>query len=682
LGVPINLIDRIMTGKNSKTTFGMSKQLPTDEFSDIAQSVDRRVPAERLSGEVLFVHTGEVRIADVRRAAKGARRIWLVRFPQLVETRVSRAGLDRELAFGDVDAVLDETYQVAFEDATAQHRSFVSRLTGDARLFADAKANSSVYSRLSPVFRFVHLVRYITARFGPLTVAGSRISHHPWIPERPDFAPQIVGPGLLRCAIEILVTEGTLERSRVRNVSRTLAFAGNAADRCAQWAIRHILRAGRVLAIVRRYQCAGRGRGKVEVPDTTGQIAVMIGGASQWESLRPWVKTASSRWPIQLVSYEILRSPSAEDAVHRDACVCQPLERVTSLGHQLATIRQAFIDRKRLQQEVQHSGDHNRTLSLERTSVEHVVRGAVLADLESLPEMAVYTANLQEFVQRYRPSVVVSANTVDAYISCTTRAARAMGIKHVCIQNAAMQRIALPNYADCDIFCVEGPSLAKYLSAWVGAGARLRDCGLPKYDALRELAMRRALIAKGSPFTVLVTTQPTIDFVPVICELQTWARRRGDVRLIVKLHPREHSGKYRDVCVTMEREGYGERITGAPLEPLLERADVLASCVSTTILSGLLAGVPCVACVPPRYRPFSRYVSYLDPALVAIAQGPAEVPQIVEGQLVLHANESVLTLRRDAINAVFAGADGLASSRLSELIEREICQARPLLTVV
>ncbi len=196
-----------------------------------------------------------------------------------------------------------------------------------------------------------------------------------------------------------------------------------------------------------------------------------------------------------------------------------------------------------------------------------------------------------------QPRVAVMASTQQIGGAALAVAARARGVPTVLLQHGVLQPFYLPVLTDW--MCTWGASSTRTLAFLGVETRRLRSLGSPRHDSMQPLshadAKRRLLRSLN------VDERPIIAFfsngndlsrnggAPHECArwLEMAAERyRGQVHVIVRLHPNEDGSLYRkesSLIITKDRPD---------LPQLLNGCDVVASLCSTVMLDALLYGKP------------------------------------------------------------------------------------------
>jgi hypothetical protein len=297
-------------------------------------------------------------------------------------------------------------------------------------------------------------------------------------------------------------------------------------------------------------------------------------------------------------------------------------------------------------------------------------------DLASLPELELYVRQVRESIREFGLRAIVSANNIDSFLGASTVAAHSEGIPHICIHNTALERVALPAYADCDLYLAPSDSYARFMRS-SGAIGRVEALGLPSYDSFvsRDASRNGGAVLRAYPHLagrklVGVTTQTAwIDFRPLLNALVDWAERRNDVGVVIKLHPRESPDAYADIVRRLESAGCGGCVHHVDLVDYLVDLQCLVAGASTTLFWAILNGVRPFSWQEPNIRLMAVGLEYLGPEVTDSSEDPGHLIQALSAALDDQGEWERWQARRQRfVVEHLTGADGNACKRILERI--------------
>jgi hypothetical protein len=409
-----------------------------------------------------------------------------------------------------------------------------------------------------------------------------------------------------------------------------------------------------------------------------------VDGASPWASLRPLVQLSRSRGvETHLLVHDILRNPSGRRAIKGAGETFTGVSAFISPVATAAILARSYGSVARISRLLRSRANRASASIDEQESAR-----LLAADLAAYPHLDLYVRQLRRAIRERRLDAVVTANILDSFLSATTLACRAEGTVHVCIQNACLERLRFPLMANCDLYLAESRQQAMFIRA-CGAHGPVEALGLPYYDELiaAQRPSRHALLELfpdlAGKILIGVTTQTAVvDFTPILEALIGMAERRGDVAIIIKLHPREDSTAYVSFERQLRRSSIGGRVKHICVEDFIGACDFLVSSDSTTIFWSILMGVQPFSWTFPLNRRSTELLDYLRPEVTFSSESPA----VVVDALVLAATdparrEEWRRRREWFLQECISGCDGHAAERVFNRILSLIATGSQNMTV-
>ncbi len=397
-------------------------------------------------------------------------------------------------------------------------------------------------------------------------------------------------------------------------------------------------------------------------------IGYLVGGASQWNMLRPLAEYAAPTHRQFLLSHDIFRTPTARRTLRAAGVPFTPLEGELGPIDAVRSLLQTIRNQGAIRRDLNDRG-------LRPLASDRICR-LLDVDLAALPELDVFVASLERAIRRRNIDILVSANCVDSYLGAATEACHRLGIRHACIQNAAFEAVRLPILADCDAYFAESRRFATFMRE-AGSSGEVHSIGLPYYDRLvgprqSSTQLRQELgIAPGKQLIGVTTQTDLIDFSTVLEELVQLTERRKDVAVVVKLHPREDASAYAAFGERLRAQRVGGIVHHMPFEEFLGSMAVLVSVVSTTIHWAILSGTRPFSWLIPTFAMFADAVDYMRPSVTFGSPDASRVVNAIERYLdTPEERDAWEQARREFIDEFSTGADGQSCRRILLEIER------------
>lgn len=491
----------------------------------------------------------------------------------------------------------------------------------------------------------------------------------PWLTDRYDLVERHGMLGMDAPAHELVEVLGRLRRDNGATIHPLLSDMGGVERRMirrsaiAMSAARHTLIAARAM---RDAPASRRPVPFSEGSQSRCTIGYLVGGASQWNMLRPLLEHAAPTHRQFILSHDIFRNPTARRTLCDARVPFTPIEgelgRVGAIRSLLRTSRHRRTILNELDRLSLHSSRQRRHRLLE-------------VDLAALPELDFFVDALECAIRRRNLDVLVTANCVDSYLGAATEACRRAGIRHACIQNAAFEAVRLPVFADCDAYFAESRRFANFMRD-ANALGDVHAVGLPYYDRLAcipqtaSAVFKELDIAPGKRLIGVTTQTDLIDFSEILEELVSLTQRRHDVAVVIKLHPREDGSAYASFGKRLRSRRAGGIVQHIPLEAFLGPLAALVSVVSTTIHWAILRGIRPFSWLIPNFAMFAEAVDYMHSSVTFGSPVAHHVIAAVERHLDdAEYRATWEQSRREFIDEFSTGADGGACGRILAHIE-------------
>ena len=105
------------------------------------------------------------------------------------------------------------------------------------------------------------------------------------------------------------------------------------------------------------------------------------------------------------------------------------------------------------------------------------------SDASSIYFLGFFMDQLDKMIKKLEIDIIITANNVESTMGAVTHSAKKHKIQHICIHNTAFERIDLPNYADCHIYCSDSYDYKTFLENKTKK-SNIVSLGLPAYDKI------------------------------------------------------------------------------------------------------------------------------------------------------------------------------------------------------
>ena len=427
-----------------------------------------------------------------------------------------------------------------------------------------------------------------------------------------------------------------------------------------------------------------RGRKAAAVDDKPVALFV-VRGASEWYTLKALFEQirADGKLSPRVVIDEPFKEPTAEAVMKQSGeayIFLHRFVRPAGLLSMARTTAQVFRCGRSL------SGWSPPPAVLEASETDRLIledprimRETVRAQLQAMPEIALFMEAFHALLAEMKPAIVFSATMIEAWGPALRVACDRRGVPLLAIQNASLGRWNLPWLCFAHRFLVSSKWTKDWMQQCGVKEESLGLAGLPLYDLALNAASRREQIReemgiRPNEHLILITTQAfnsdldrrvknreLIDF----C-LQATAGAQ-DTRVLLKLHPREHRRDYADVEAKLATwDGRVEIADAADVVPLLAAADLLVSRSSTTVGSALIAGCPVVIIKDDQVH--GGEVEYLSTEAVEYISNAEELKVIVEKMRAGPAfRQAFQERRRDYLDQIIGPALENATQKITSI---------------
>lgn len=309
---------------------------------------------------------------------------------------------------------------------------------------------------------------------------------------------------------------------------------------------------------------------------------------------------------------------------------------------------------------------------------------------QSLPRVALMSAQLDSVLRRARPSVLVSFNEVGPWGRIGPAVAQPLGIRTVDLPHAEAADADAAFGLAYDAMAVYSQPAAATLAAAGIEPQRIHVVGPLRFDGLvRALDVEKRdgpnLTGAQEAKKVIYASQPVV---PRIADLGPGAKASAlraalaacgvvsPAELVVLPHPTESLGDLRAIVDALEPpSGVSVRIaTGQDLHAALLEAWLLITVSSQSVFDAAVAGVPSI-CIslgggdPP--------VTYAEEGFALRATSAHGLKELARELRSDNRRSSVIAEARAAVERRFGALDGMASRRAADVIRRLVADGRP-----
>ncbi len=526
------------------------------------------------------------------------------------------------------------------------------------------KINDRVYNRMEPTARIERLLTSAIEDWGLRTIITPWVAHEFDTVERPGIM-GMNSPGhrlaamLARLRRRFGVAVEQLWPEQSKRESRTLFLARSA------------------LAVVRTSVLASRAIRDAAIPFPCGKLkpssglpklGFIVGGAAPWYHTKPLVDACRGKFEPVVIAHDIFRNPTTYKLLKKSGAPFVPIDAQLSLGKSLRSLVRGAVRTRQM------------TKQLDQWRDADVSRGESAAELKAdfacLTELELYVDQVRAAIREYDLKAIVSSNILDSLLGAGGEACREEDVPMVCLQNTTAAYIHQPLYADCDLYFAESNAMADFMRE-SGARGRVEAVGLPIYDDLIHEARRSGKGAirscfpelAGKRIVSLIAAPRNHDYRPLMTPLLEMVKKRDDVGLIIRLHPRSEPNQYEQLGRELQAQGKGGRMHHISLASFLADTDYMVATVSSTTQSALVMGVRPFCWVPPEWRMYADEANQLRPEINNRWNDPESVVAALE-QALDHPDDDKTwreTWRR-FVGRHMTGADGSACERILKRI--------------
>ena len=201
---------------------------------------------------------------------------------------------------------------------------------------------------------------------------------------------------------------------------------------------------------------------------------------------------------------------------------------------------------------------------------------------------------------------LLTSGDAPTYARTLIAVARECGIPSTSIQHGLMGEPNGHSIVRADAIAAWGSATEPWHRQHAPQTARFIVTGYPPFDSLAARALYALPLPRTArPFTVVVCTSFIADFsvsasesanLAMLEAVLDWARR-GDVRVVQKMHPGEEPSYYATAAAALGWSSGRFTMTNEPiLHDLLESSDLLVTAYSSTALESVMLGTPVIVC--------------------------------------------------------------------------------------
>ncbi len=524
--------------------------------------------------------------------------------------------------------------------------------------WARFKANDAAYYRMAPLSLLEVLLKE-----SDLEALRAMPFYVPWRAAEPSMIERSMMLGLdapagaLELVFRRLEAHGFAAPTSLWPWARTLEYGSRPAQAALMTTARAVVLGSRAIR---------DGSKKRPTPSNRPRLGFLVGGASQWESLRPLVDHTPSPFEPVLIPHDIFRHPTAFARLTREGRPFVSLDSALGRWGGVRGLTSGVFAMRRIR----------RALRRQRRQTSNPDQRFALdllgADAAAYPELVLHVKQLRALIREEKLKAVVSANNVDSFLSATTFACRSEGIPHVCVHNTAMEEIELPNLADCDLYLADSLKYATFMRR-AGKARSVEALGLPYYDELLRARPedhdRRWLQpfpwVEGKTIIGVTTQTELVDFRPLLAPLLALVESRDDLALMIKLHPRESPLAYAEEGERLRRTKRGGLVHNVPLRSFLGACHSLVATSSTTLFWAIVLGVRPFSWMNRNLELIASCLDYMRPEVTTGYEDPLAVAKAVAIDVDEASNRPEWQARRARfMEESVSGSDGAACERI------------------
>lgn len=238
-----------------------------------------------------------------------------------------------------------------------------------------------------------------------------------------------------------------------------------------------------------------------------------------------------------------------------------------------------------------------------------------------------FATELDALIRSHDLRLLVTFAYVDQWGPVIQLTGNKVGIKTICVQNAAQLPEEFPRLAWSDHYCVESKYLKDRVIALGYPEDKITATGLPHYSD--NAVEQENLASTEEKSRILLITQPIYDsyYLHLIEWLAEYCGSRN-LELAIKYHPRQNGDEYSGAIAKAERHCSINIFHREDLEVALSSAKLCVSVISAAIFKAINLGVPTISFLPKSEKYLD--VHYCSDDNIFVAQRTDELRAILD----------------------------------------------------
>jgi hypothetical protein len=284
---------------------------------------------------------------------------------------------------------------------------------------------------------------------------------------------------------------------------------------------------------------------------------------------------------------------------------------------------------------------------------------------------------------------LLTSNDVTAYNHILVETVQRFGITAIGIQHGMTGEPNGHSIVHVDTLATWGTETEQWYRGLAPQRARFLVTGSPRFD--RTLATRQTSVGSQQPgvhsrqspgpFTICICTGFMSDFsvgsseyenLAMIDHVLGWAKGKGSVRVIHKMHPGEEPEYYAEAARALEWDPLTLTTIREPrLYEILDQSDVLVSAYSSTVLESLALGTPAIVfdgMVRRKLLHGDGYTHLEDVPGVEVAYSTGELTRCLDARQAAPPPHRAGLRASAQLREYLSGLDGEASARVAALL--------------
>ena len=334
-------------------------------------------------------------------------------------------------------------------------------------------------------------------------------------------------------------------------------------------------------------------------------VLFLIQGAPQKDSLEPLYNYMKNDINTHIIVRDIVASSPAENLLNKEQNDFLTLDSFFTKFETFLCMFKNLFKQMKVQRKINYF--------LKTKQINEIQRQKFISDSASIYFLGFFMDQLDRAIKVLDIDIIISANNVESTMGAISHSAKKKKIKHVCIHNTAFERVDMPNYLDCDVYCADSDNYKSFLESKT-TRKKIVSLGLPAYDKIYYQINDIPVVKKQNDmFVIGILTQADFtDFNQIILTLNKIQNISNWFFVSIRRHPREDLAVHQKAIDTIMLNHNAELDKSNLLIGFIQKCDLVISTTSTSLFWSILYNVPILSILPFGLREFANTIPYLD----------------------------------------------------------------------